>query len=34
MDRETRKRVLRMLTNGMYVMTSRSNNHFGAATVT
>jgi flavin reductase (DIM6/NTAB) family NADH-FMN oxidoreductase RutF len=34
MDPASRKKVLRMLTNGVYVMTSRSGDHFGAATVT
>src|SRR3954470_10260973 len=34
MDPTTRKKTLRLLTNGMYVMTSRDGEHYGAATVT
>src|SRR5258705_13809735 len=34
MDPSTRRRTLRMLSNGVYVMTSRSGDRFGAATVT
>ena len=34
MDPASRRIVLRMLTNGVYVMTARSGDHFGAATVT
>lgn len=34
MDARTKKRVLRMLSNGVYVLTSRSAEHYGAATVT
>lgn len=34
MDRKTRRKTLRMLSNGMYVLTSRSGDHYGAATVT
>jgi flavin reductase (DIM6/NTAB) family NADH-FMN oxidoreductase RutF len=34
MDLKTRQKALRLLTNGIYVMTSRSGAKFGAATVT
>jgi flavin reductase (DIM6/NTAB) family NADH-FMN oxidoreductase RutF len=34
MDAGTRKRTLRLLSNGVYVLTSRSGEHYGAATVT
>src|SRR5271155_343744 len=34
MDPKTKQKVLRLLTNGMYVLTSRSADRFGAATVT
>lgn len=34
MDPKARKQTLRMLSNGMYVMTSRHGDHYGAATVT
>jgi flavin reductase (DIM6/NTAB) family NADH-FMN oxidoreductase RutF len=34
MDARTRKQALRMLSNGVYVLTSRSGNRYGAATVT
>ena len=34
MDSDTRKRVLRSLSNGMYVITGQSSAGFGAATVT
>src|SRR5439155_26924318 len=34
MDPISRKKTLRMLSNGLYVMTSRSGDHYGAATVT
>jgi flavin reductase (DIM6/NTAB) family NADH-FMN oxidoreductase RutF len=34
MDTKTKQKVLRLLTNGMYVLTSRSAKHFGAATIT
>ncbi len=34
MDAQTRKKTLRMLSNGVYVLTSRSENRYGAATVT
>ncbi|HXU11717.1 MAG TPA: flavin reductase family protein [Candidatus Binatia bacterium] len=34
MDPESRRRALRLLSNGVYVMTSRSGGRFGAATVT
>jgi flavin reductase (DIM6/NTAB) family NADH-FMN oxidoreductase RutF len=34
MDPKTKQKVLRLLTNGMYVLTSRSAKSFGAATVT
>lgn len=34
MDAQTRKKTLRMLSNGVYVLTSRSEDHYGAATVT
>src|SRR3989442_3695308 len=33
-DGASRRKTLRMLSNGLYVMTSRSGDHFGAATVT
>lgn len=34
MDPKTRQKALRLLTNGIYVITSRSGDKFGAATVT
>ena len=34
MDAKIKQKVLRLLTNGMYVLTSRSAKRFGAATVT
>jgi flavin reductase (DIM6/NTAB) family NADH-FMN oxidoreductase RutF len=34
MDVKVRKKTLRMLSNGVYVLTSRSAEHYGAATVT
>ncbi len=34
MDLATRRRVLRLISNGMYVLTSRCGDDFGAATVT
>lgn len=34
MDQKTRKTTLRMLSNGVYIMTSRSGERYGAATVT
>jgi flavin reductase (DIM6/NTAB) family NADH-FMN oxidoreductase RutF len=34
MDPKTKQKVLRLLTNGMYILTSRSADQFGAATVT
>jgi flavin reductase (DIM6/NTAB) family NADH-FMN oxidoreductase RutF len=34
MDLKTKQKVLRLLTNGMYILTSRSRKHFGAATIT
>src|SRR5271170_4097649 len=34
MDPKTKQKVLRLLTNGMYILTSRSAARFGAATVT
>lgn len=34
MDTKTRKRTLRLLSHGVYVLTSRSGKHYGAATVT
>ena len=34
MDPKTKQKVLRLLTNGMYILTSRSGKHFGAATIT
>ena len=34
MDPKTKQKVLRLLTNGMYILTSRSAKSFGAATVT
>ena len=34
MDPKTRKKALRLLTNGMYVITSRHGEDYGAATVT
>ena len=34
MDPKTRQKVLRLLTNGMYILTSRSADRFGAATIT
>ena len=34
MDIACRKKTLRLLSNGVYIMTARDGNHFGAATVT
>ena len=34
MDPKTKQKVLRLLTNGMYILTSRSADSFGAATIT
>ena len=34
MDPKTKQRVLRLLTNGIYVITSRSGDRYGAATIT
>ena len=34
MDAKVRRKTLRMLSNGVYVLTSRANGHSGAATVT
>jgi flavin reductase (DIM6/NTAB) family NADH-FMN oxidoreductase RutF len=34
MDAQTRKKTLQLLSNGVYVLTSRSENRYGAATVT
>ena len=34
MDAKTRQKTLRMLSNGVYVLTSRNENRYGAATVT
>jgi flavin reductase (DIM6/NTAB) family NADH-FMN oxidoreductase RutF len=34
MDPKTKQRTLRLLTNGMYILTSRARDSFGAATVT
>ena len=34
MDRATGRAVLRLLSNGIYVLTSRSSDRYGAATVT
>ena len=34
MDVQTRRRTLRLLTNGLYVLTSRDQDHYGAATIT
>jgi len=34
MDAKTRQKTLRLLSNGMYVMTSRHGDHYGGATVT
>jgi flavin reductase (DIM6/NTAB) family NADH-FMN oxidoreductase RutF len=34
MDPKVRQKVLRLLTNGMYILTSRSANRVGAATIT
>jgi flavin reductase (DIM6/NTAB) family NADH-FMN oxidoreductase RutF len=34
MDSGTRKKTLRLLSNGVYIITSRAGNRFGAATVT
>jgi flavin reductase (DIM6/NTAB) family NADH-FMN oxidoreductase RutF len=34
MDPKTKQRVLRLLTNGMYLITSRSGERYGAATIT
>jgi flavin reductase (DIM6/NTAB) family NADH-FMN oxidoreductase RutF len=34
MDLITRRKTLRLVSNGMYVITSRSGDHYGAATVT
>lgn len=33
MDPQARRKALRMLTNGMYIVTSRHGDHYGAATV-
>jgi flavin reductase (DIM6/NTAB) family NADH-FMN oxidoreductase RutF len=33
-DAQTRKKTLRMFSNGMYIVTSRSGEYYGAATVT
>jgi flavin reductase (DIM6/NTAB) family NADH-FMN oxidoreductase RutF len=34
MDPSTRKKTLRLLSNGVYIITSRHGDHFGAATIT
>ncbi len=34
MDAQTRKKTLRMLSNGVYVLTARREDRYGAATVT
>jgi flavin reductase (DIM6/NTAB) family NADH-FMN oxidoreductase RutF len=34
MDSAARKKTLRLLSNGVYIMTARDGDHFGAATVT
>jgi len=34
MEKKTRRKTLRMLSNGMYIMTSRSGSRYGAATIT
>src|SRR2546427_7962986 len=34
MDAQTRRKTLRLLSNGVYVLTSRSEDRYGAATVT
>ncbi len=34
MEIATRRKTLRLLSNGVYIMTSRSGDHYGAATVT
>ena len=34
MNAQSRRKTLRMLSNGLYVMTARSGDHYGAATVT
>jgi flavin reductase (DIM6/NTAB) family NADH-FMN oxidoreductase RutF len=34
MDAKTRQKTLRLLSNGVYVLTSRANDHLGVATVT
>jgi flavin reductase (DIM6/NTAB) family NADH-FMN oxidoreductase RutF len=34
MEPKTKQKALRLLTNGMYVLTSRSGDKYGAATVT
>jgi flavin reductase (DIM6/NTAB) family NADH-FMN oxidoreductase RutF len=34
MDPKIKQKVLRLLTNGMYILTSRSGDRFGAATIT
>ena len=34
MDIKTKKKTLRLLSNGLYIMTSRNGDHYGAATVT
>ncbi len=34
MNPETRKKTLRLLSNGIYILTSRHGDHYGAATVT
>ena len=33
MELKTRRKTLRLLSNGMYIMTSRAGDHYGAATV-
>jgi flavin reductase (DIM6/NTAB) family NADH-FMN oxidoreductase RutF len=34
MDAKTKQKALRMLSNGIYIMTSRNGDHYGGATVT
>ena len=34
MDKKVRQKTLRMLSNGVYVLTARNDDHYGAATVT
>ena len=34
MDPRTKRQALRLLSNGVYILTSRSQEHYGAATVT